>query len=281
LADAHHEADFPERAVVVTFDDGYFDNLSHAKPLLEHYDIPATVFVTTGYLGQPREFWWDELDRLLLQPGTLPQTLCLCVNGHVHHWELGEASHYSEEAYRCHRSWNVLRKDVLGPRQRFYLSLHQMLRPVPEEERRRLLDELIAWAGVGPIGRSTHRTLSPEEVIRLAEGGLVEVGAHTVTHPVLSILPAAAQQAEVHGSKARLQEILGRPVTSFAYPYGFRSDYTAQSAAIVREAGFACACSCVPDLVWRGTGRFQLPRIIAFNWDGDEFTKRLRRWFHQ
>src|SRR5262245_19306871 len=52
--------------VVLTFDDGYADNLHHAKPLLERYDAPATVFVTSGYVGQDREFWWDELERLLL-----------------------------------------------------------------------------------------------------------------------------------------------------------------------------------------------------------------------
>src|SRR5215831_16190313 len=58
--------------VVVTFDDGYADNLYAAKPLLERFDIPATVFVVTGYVGQDREFWWDELEKIIFGSETLP-----------------------------------------------------------------------------------------------------------------------------------------------------------------------------------------------------------------
>jgi peptidoglycan/xylan/chitin deacetylase (PgdA/CDA1 family) len=85
--------------VVVTFDDGYADNLHHAKPLLERYGIPATVFVTSDYIGQEHEFWGDKLERLLLQPGALPQTLQLQVNGTAYQWSLGEAAYFSEETY--------------------------------------------------------------------------------------------------------------------------------------------------------------------------------------
>src|SRR5215218_491100 len=87
----------PERSVAVTFDDGYADNLHGAKPLLERYDIPATFFLTTGFLGQEREFWWDELDRLLLQPGILPERLNLSINGNSYQWELGEAARYGKD----------------------------------------------------------------------------------------------------------------------------------------------------------------------------------------
>src|SRR5690606_36408110 len=59
---------FPEGSVAITFDDGYRDNLYAAKPLLERHEIPATVFIATGYTGREREFWWDELEALLLEP---------------------------------------------------------------------------------------------------------------------------------------------------------------------------------------------------------------------
>jgi len=149
----------PRRAVVVTFDNGYSDNLYNAKPLLERYDIPATIFVTTGCIGREREFWWDELERLLLQPGTLPETLRLSINGNPCQWELGETAHYSEDDCRHHRSWNVGKDDPTA-RQCLYRSLYQRLLPLSEEEREKVLDELGRWAGTEPRARSTHHVLS-------------------------------------------------------------------------------------------------------------------------
>jgi peptidoglycan/xylan/chitin deacetylase (PgdA/CDA1 family) len=279
LAQARQDGDVPERAVVVTFDDGYFDNLLHAKPLLERYEIPATVFITTGFIGSELEFWWDALERLLLRPGTLPEKLVLRRNGRVHHWELGREATYEEDAFLRNRAWNVLKKDVPGLRQRLYRSLHQMIRTLSADEQQKVMDVVVAWAGGKTSGRSTHRTMSADEIVCLGEGGLVEVGAHSVTHPVLSALPPEMQKAEIRNSRTQLEEILGRQVTSFAYPYGYRSDYTARTISTVREAGFGSACSAIPGLVWRGSDMFQLPRLPIFDWDGEAFARRIQRWF--
>lgn len=278
LAQALRDGNLPRRAVAITFDDGYANNLHHAKPLLQRYDIPATVFVTTGYVGGQREFWWDELERLLLQPGTLPETLRLTVNGSPCQWQLGDSAYYDAEMYWRHCCWNI-GQDEPGLRQRLYRALYQLLRPLPDGERRQVLDELLAWAGAEPVARPTHRALSPDEIVHLAKGGLVEIGAHTVTHPALAELPAAAQQSEIQGSKSRLQEILGCTVISFAYPYGSRRHYTPETTAIVQEAEFGSACSGPSGLVWRGADRFQLPRISVRDWDGEAFESRLQEWF--
>ena len=135
LVQALRARNLPHRAVAITFDDGYADNLRNAKRLLEGHDIPATVFVTTGYVGHEREFWWDELDRLLLQPGTLPDRLRLSIDGSTWHWELGLAAHYSKDDYERHRSWNVLGKEDPTPRQRLYRSLHRLLYALPDGKR--------------------------------------------------------------------------------------------------------------------------------------------------
>lgn len=274
-----HKGSLPSRAVAVTFDDGYADNLYNAKPLLERYDIPATVFITTGYIGHGREFWWDELNGLLLQPETLPESLCLSINSITYQWELGEGDRSHEFSSGGVRK--VSPREAYGPSSRLQLfrSLLGLLRPLPENQRREVLNELLAWSGHASTVRPTHRPLAPEEVVRLAEGGLIEVGAHTVTHPVLASLPVALQRKEIVQSKTYLENILGTSVNSFAYPFGFGSNfYTPESVVLVRQAGFSCACSAHADIVWRRTDRFRLPRIAARSWDGEEFARRLRTW---
>lgn len=263
-------------SVAITFDDGYADNFHNAKPLLEQYDIPATVFITTGCVGHQREFWWDELERLLLQPRTLPETLHLIVNGSTYRWQLGETVHYSQDTYQHHLCSDVEQENGASPRHLYY-SLHKLLRPLLEGERRQVLDELLIWAGAEPVGRPTHRSLSLAEVFALGQGKLLEVGSHTVTHPLLSTLSTDSQRHEIQQSKAQLEEVIGHPVSSFAYPYG---DYTAKTVGVVRESGFDCACSTVTDVVWQRTDRFQLPRVEVQDWGGEEFAKQLSSWFH-
>ena len=275
MVQALQDGKVPKRGVVVTFDDGYADNLYSAKPLLERYDIPATVFVTTGHVGHPCEFWWDELDRLLLQPGTLPSRLELSLDGHAWQWELGEAATYRTADYQRDRNWHIEREDCPTPRHHLHRSLYQLLHSLTETDRQQLLRELRTWAGAEPIGRPTHRTLSHHEVVQLAEGGLIEVGAHTVTHPMLSALSVVEQRDEIRHSRAHLEGILNRPVTSFAYPHG---SYTKETLAVVREAGFACASSSEPDAVCTNADCFQLPRIVVRDWDREAFTRWLRRW---
>jgi peptidoglycan/xylan/chitin deacetylase (PgdA/CDA1 family) len=170
------------------------------------------VFLTTGCIGQQREFWWDELDRVLLQPGTLPETLRLSVKGSPCEWDLGEATRYSEDDYQCRGCWRAWEKVDPSARHFLYRSLYHSLQPLREGERRKVLDQLLEWAGIRPVSRLTHRTLSLEEACSLAQGELIEVGSHMVTHPVLSALPAASQWDEIQRSKAYLEELVSRPL---------------------------------------------------------------------
>jgi peptidoglycan/xylan/chitin deacetylase (PgdA/CDA1 family) len=275
LAQAHRDGNIPDRAVAITFDDGYANNLHNAKPLLEQYGIPAMVFVTTGYVGRNREFWWDELERILLQPGKLPKALCLTLNDRIQEWELGAASDYSKGEYesdRDRRAWEA----QPGSRLAFFYSVWEQLRPMPEGERLKALDEMTTWANTDSVARLTHRPLLSEELLTLAEGPIVEIGAHTVTHPFLPAYSAALQQDEIQQSQEYLEQLLERPVTNFAYPFGH---YTKETLNLVQAAGFSCACSCVAETVWQNSDSFQLPRFDVRNWKGQEFAERLLRWF--
>ena len=272
LVQAHREGNIPDRAVAVTFDDGYVDNLYNAKPLLEQYDIPATVFVTSGYIDNEREFWWDELDRVLLHPGTLPKMLTLSIRGKAYEWDLGKVATYSEEEYRRHSNSTIDWEGNSSVRHSLYLSIYKLLQPLLENERQKVMDDLLQKSGATPARRPTHRALSHEELRTLSQGELIEVGSHTVTHPLLPALSVSQQQDEIQRSKSTLEEMIGQRVTSFAYPYG---NYKRDAVAIVRETGFNCACSTIVDSVWRRSDPFQLPRVTVENWDGEEFLKWL------
>jgi peptidoglycan/xylan/chitin deacetylase (PgdA/CDA1 family) len=261
LASTLWDGTLPRRAVILTFDDGYADNLYQAKPLLEHYQIPATVFVTTGYMG--REFWWDELARFLLPSQTLPARLRLPVAGVTYEWELGDAAS------------RVPVEDAVAPRQRLLLSLYRLLRPLGQEERQKAMDQLRDWAGSDSKSDPLHPALAADEVVQLARGGLLQVGAHTVTHPVLATLAPASQRSEIQGSKTCLEGLLGQEVTTFSYPNGSAPDC---SVGIVRESGFTCACGSSTDIAWYGSDRFQLPRFWAQDWDGVTLSRWLGKW---
>jgi peptidoglycan/xylan/chitin deacetylase (PgdA/CDA1 family) len=202
----------------------------------------------------------------------------LSIDGKTYHWELGDAADYTVEDFRSHRGWKAWSKSQ-SARHDLYASLYDLLRPLDEEERRRKLCEVREWRVDAPARRPRHRPLSAEEVRRLHQGGLVEVGAHTVNHPLLSGLPLASQRSEIRVSKARLEQILGHRVSSFSYPFGKPLDYAPETVDLVRQAGFACACSGISGVVLHSSDPFQLPRVYARNCSGEKLAKQLGRWF--
>ena len=273
LLRSHSEGAISPGSVAVTFDDGYRDNLIHAKPILQKHDVPATVFVTTGYLSQTREYWWDEVQRHILESPRLPGHLELEIGGATRTWSVEVDPDSGEET----EGWNVLEAAPHGSRRELYRFLCEALKPIATGDRIEILDRLAAWCGNTVTPRPDYRALSNSEVAEL-EGDSIRIGAHTVSHPTLSGCATAEQRREIVSSREQLERILGHPVSVFAYPYGNRSDYTPETVELVREAGFTAACSTVPEPVWRRTDVHQLPRYVMRNWDGNEFGKRIEKW---
>jgi peptidoglycan/xylan/chitin deacetylase (PgdA/CDA1 family) len=261
LVEALGNNNLPRRAVALTIDDGYADALYQAKPLLKRYQIPATVFAATGYLG--REFWWDKLQRMLFSPRSLPDKLSLPINGDIYEWQSNNAA------------WPKSEKEISVARQHLFLSIYQRLLPLTAAEQQEVLVQLESWGAAKLDDQPDCRALTPGELFDLAAGDLVEIGAHTVSHPLLAELPATAQRAEIWHSKARLEGILEHPVSSFSYPNGSLSEET---LTIVQDIEFNCACTSFPNVAWRECDRFQLPRFWIPDWDGEKFSRWLRRW---
>ena len=117
--------------------------------------------------------------------------------------------------------------------------------------------------------------MTDAELLALAASPVIEIGAHTVTHPILKGLAPGVQAQEIRQSKASLESCLGREVTSFAYPFGTAADVT---VGLVREAGFQRACATAAGLVEPDTDRCRLPRMTVENWTATEFASRLTGW---
>jgi len=270
----------PDRAICVTFDDGYADNLQYAKPLLEQYDVPATIFMTTGTAGRDREFWWDELERVFLQPGELPERLQMDVDGNALDIHFGEAATYTHEDVRRDQEWSLLVPDDPvppidpTPRHTAVRTLDRLLERMGSMKQKDVLDRLLAWAGQYPVVRSSHRAVSVDEMVDLEHGGIIRLGAHTASHLDLSRQPAQVQEQEIGQSKDDLERYIGHSVKSFSYPFGA---YCHESVDLVRQAGFEYACgACRLQTVRRNSERYLLPRMDAFNWSRDNFAHRLK-----
>ena len=273
----------------ITFYDGYADNFEFARPSLNEFRIPATVFVTAGRIGSTREFWWDELDRIFLQSNVLPAKLSINIAGRQFERTLDRAVRYSPADFAHNQNWNCIFAD-LEPhqvRQRVYLELFNLIRPLDAKEQDKTLAQLFCWAAGSasqsdhnvdfPVARSERRMMSADELRRMAASDLIEIGAHTMTHPVLSQLSAEEQQEQISASKQTLEKIICRRVAGFAYPNGFRVDYTRQTIAAVQNAGFDYACAAFDEPLTLASDLFQLPRLMVRDWDGSTFTDNLAR----
>lgn len=265
----------PRRAVAITFDDGYADNLYAARPILERHDIPASVYVATGCIGGPHEFWWDELERTLLSTVALPPTLRLEIAGKGFEWELGADATLPETTLRASHAWQM-GKPPRTNRERIFRTLHCLLMEATEEDRQAALRQMRAWSRLDSLARPSHRILTAGELSRLADGRLIEGGAHGVTHSRLPALSSGQAQCEIAGSKATVEEYLGRPVLGFAYPYGA---YDSETAAAVRRAGFTHALGVARARIVHGRADlYGLPRVSPGNWDGDRFSRAVGSW---
>jgi peptidoglycan/xylan/chitin deacetylase (PgdA/CDA1 family) len=253
LHSAREGGRIPPRTTVLTFDDGYGDLAMEVAPRLERSGVPATMFVVSSAVGRDREFWWDSLARALLGPDAGRGMLTLSIGGNSSSWNVDDRV-----------SSSVVHKDVWAK-----------LRGRPPEERDALAEHILAWAGLPLQARPGHRTLTLEELQRLADHDLVQVGAHTANHAWLAGLDPAAQRREVEQGIIELQGAVAGPITSFAYPHGGWRDVGPAALAAVRSTGVDTAFLATPGRLRAGGDPHRLPRVFVEDMDGDGFAALL------
>jgi peptidoglycan/xylan/chitin deacetylase (PgdA/CDA1 family) len=236
----------PARAASVTFDDGYADNANVALPLLLKHGLPATFFVATGFLDGGR-MWNDSVIETIrsTQGGALDAD-CLGLG--------------------------ALPVATLGERRQAMDILLTALKYLPPEERERKVEALAAQAGARlPV----DLMMASEELRSLRASGM-DVGAHTVTHPILARVDRARAQHEIRESKRLLEAITGSAVTLFAYPNGRPGrDYLPEHVRMVREAGYEAGFSTAQGVAHAASDPLQLPRFSPWDRTPGRFVLRL------
>jgi peptidoglycan/xylan/chitin deacetylase (PgdA/CDA1 family) len=251
------EVSVPSRRprVVVTFDDGYRDNLTNALPIAESKGVPITFFVTSGILGNRNGFWWDRLGTLLRARPAHVRELDLPVGGRNIRLPVGSSG---------------IRAD-LG-------SVRRHLLPLRVTEIERALDAVAEQWQVDSAPPPDAGTLTPEDLRQLAASDTATIGAHTVDHVRLQARTAREQEDTISGSKGQLEQSIGRAVSHFAYPFGGRNDFDDRSVDAVRSAGFDTACTTLPGTARSSTDPYRLPRRLVMDWGRLRFRVQMQRW---
>ncbi len=240
VAALREERPLAPRTVALTVDDGYADFVEHAYPLLQKYEVPATVFVVSDFLDRNSWLWTDAIRHAL--DATTESRLILQAPGVRLKFDLG----------------------VSSLRERAWLAVCELcLRAAPAERAwliERLQDALQLTLPVGATPE--YRAMTWADARRL-ERDLIEIGSHTCTHPVLSKCSAPEIDHELRESKRVIEQQLRRPISAVAYPHGEPSDYDHRVVRAAQAAGYTCAAVAHGGPIRQDVDFFRLERLSA------------------
>ncbi len=225
--------DSKEIYATINLDDGYRDNYLYAYPILKKYNVPATIFLTTDFIGKTHRFWWDRVGDIIfsLKSKTV------------------EIEMDSKKTYFNLNGWKE-RKTTSD-------IINRTLRDKNEKERERFIEDL---EGRFSVKRNGSSTMLDWDEVRKMHGRLVSFGAHTKTHPNLCLLKDEGVLKEVIESKKEIEKRLGVEVGEFLYPFGA---FDERIRALVEQAGFKCARATSWGFNHKKTHRFLLNHVGA------------------
>lgn len=236
-------------AVIITFDDGYYDFFQNVVPVMEKYNIPATVFVSTGNINSCYENWTDSILRAVFSDVKQKDRLTL-------------QTEYYDGSFPT-ESW--------GEKYTLYRFIRNLFIASPADKRGEYEEFLLNWAGLNKKGRESRRIMTSEELRQVATHKEISIGAHTVTHCSLRHQNQAEQQYEITESKSVLEKITGREIKLFAYPFGRKEHYSDITISLLKAAGFEKAVVAYPGEISEKTNLYELNRFMVKNYDVSDF----------
>jgi peptidoglycan/xylan/chitin deacetylase (PgdA/CDA1 family) len=230
LTDAEQRAGASKPQCIITFDDGWADTYSRAFPGLKQFGLPAVVFLATGAIGSCGGFWVEQVKRA---------------------WRTPSARLRMQSAMRDFSDKMAFTPTDLE-------AVVDWLKRMPTGRRTAILERML------PTDRDSHRQdeidamLTWDQAREMSDVG-VEIGAHTVTHPLLSYEDDASVERELKLCKQTLEEKLGKEVRAFAYPNG---DWNERIRDQVAEIGYRCAFTTRSAWHQRGEDPYTISRVL-------------------
>ena len=203
------------RFAVLSFDDGYRDNLVHALPVLRRLEAPFTLYVATGFAERTARLWWIELEEAIRRLDRIELTIA--------GQRFSVAAGTDAEKMRC------------------FNQLYWSLRAGPEEYLLEAAAELTDAAGVDRRALVENLCMNWEEIAVFAQEPLCTIGVHTLSHPMLAKHRTERVHEELAESRARIERQIGRPAVHLAYPVGDRTSAGPREFALARDLGFKSA----------------------------------------
>jgi peptidoglycan/xylan/chitin deacetylase (PgdA/CDA1 family)/CelD/BcsL family acetyltransferase involved in cellulose biosynthesis len=237
LAEVHRHlegGDSNEMVVGVTFDDGYRDNYECAFPILKRYNIPATIFLTTGVLDSGELLWFEQLAEAVKKTGQ---------------------EYIDLEIDIPRRFWMRNQPERLESNRRIF----GLLRGFSDTDRRTWLADILGRLGRPGDSERKGKMLTWDQV-RLMNANGIDFGGHTVTHPFLSKLTPRQAEWEISECKRRIDEETQKPADFFAYPNGREEDFAASNKELLRNAGYRGAVTTIWGMNYRTTDRMEMRR---------------------
>lgn len=240
------EKNLPSKAACITFDDGYADNAENALPILQKYGVPATFFIAAGFIDGGM-MWNDKIIELIRHaPGD--------------NLNLGAINLGKHEI------------DSLGQRRQTMHTLINKLKYQSLDDRHTLIEQLCQLI---PIPLPDTIMMTADQLRQLHRAGM-EIGGHTLNHPVLARTEYETAYAEIANGKSKLEDIIQAPVRFFAYPNGKpEQDYLPEHVAMIRKIGFEAAFATAQGAADYGSDIYQLPRFTPWNTGRTRFISRM------
>lgn len=242
-----------DNGIVITFDDGYADNLYIALPILKKYQVPATIFISSGQIEKNEINWWDELYELIV------------VHNH------NDIIEIADEQYGC--TWKTYDDEL---KLNCFYAIHKLIKHyIDIDKRDSIMKQLRRQVCITSFS-DEYDLLTKEDISKLSKEKLVTIGGHTVSHSSLGRLSKEQQEKEIKDNIYYLENLIEKNINVFSYPFGAVDiDINSDTIEICKKLGINKAATTEHKTWEEEKCNLMIPRCEVKNWNLKEFSRRI------